>query len=250
MRAVVAALAVAGCGFQPTQSGPGPLEAGTVSDAPDAMIDALPDDLIAWYRMDEDALPIADATGHGHDGTCVACPVASEGVVNGGLRFMNARVDVTSTPELEQAEGTVMAWMEFETTGPGYVCPFGKIFMQPMNLNSWQVCLYQSSIWQVFVQPATGGPVSFTAGAQITLGQWQHVALTWTASSSELFIDGASQGVIAVVGGMKFDHAIMTIGGDRNNPNTLDVPINGRMDEMKLFGRALSVAEISALAQR
>jgi len=234
---------VSACGFAPSAS----IDAASSPDAADATtIDALPADLVAWYPMDD--LSMIDATGHGHDGACAACPTQAAGVFGNGLAFSNARIDVPGTPELETPEGTVAGWLELDAISNGYVCPFGKIFNPVANGNTWQLCLFQASFWQVFLTTSTAMP-SFTAGAQIIPGQWQHVAITWTSSKVELFVGGASLGSVSSTQ-LVFDGNIMTIGADRNFPDTIDSPISGAVDELKLFDRALSPAEIVALGIR
>src|SRR3978361_1437589 len=91
---------LAGCGFAPV---PGAIARDAVvagGDAPpDAVPDAQPASLIAYYPMD--SLPMMDATGHGHDGTCTSCPGSvGSGQVAKAYSFNNDRVDVPSAPDL------------------------------------------------------------------------------------------------------------------------------------------------------
>jgi hypothetical protein len=238
------ALALAtGCGFSPSA----PSDAAIVkpSDAPDAFVpDALPVDLVAWYPMDD--LSLHDATNHGHDGACVACPTPADGVIDQALAFAAARIDVPGAGELEAPEGTLAAWLALDATTVGYACPFGTIFNPPSNGNTWQLCLYQASSWQVFLQ-TTNGTTYFTAPAEITPGAWQHVAIVWTTSKVELFIGGVSKSSLAT-SALLFDGSIVTIGADRNFPDTIDSPLIGKVDDVRLYSRALSQPELAALA--
>ena len=146
------------CGFTPATSSIARDAPPMVLDAPaDAAPDAQPANLIAYYPMDE--LPMVDATGHGHDGTCTACPNSvGSGQVAKAFSFNNARVDVASAADLRTETGTIAAWVVFDATPSAgqYACPFGVVYTTIPNGNTWQLCLRDSTQWAVFMQTQSG----------------------------------------------------------------------------------------------
>jgi hypothetical protein len=236
---------VVGCGFTPGQSAVRHDDAAAdAPDAtPDAVPDALPSDLIAYYPME--STPMTDVTGHGHDGTCTACPTVGAGVVGNALVFDTARVDIPSAADLRTMTGTTAAWIVFDTLPAAYACPFGAIYNQPANGDTWQLCIHDSTMWGVFLQ-TTAGSREFDAPATLVAGVWHHVALTWTTTTEQFFVDGVmieNNPITPLV----FDQSLLTVGADRLTAGTIDVPMRGRLDELKLFDRALSQEEIAAL---
>ena len=244
MRAV-ALCVLAGCGFAPTTAALARDAPPPILDAPvDTPADAQPAGLIAYYPMDE--LPMVDATGHGHDGTCTACPNAvGQGQVGKAYSFNTDRVDVASAADLRTETGTIAAWVVFEALPTFYACPFGVVYNTIANGNTWQLCLRDSTQWAVFMQTQSGA-ISFTAATNVLTGAWHHMAITWSMTSATLYADGVAISSDAITP-LVYDQGIMTFGADRLVDNSVDVPMRGRLDEVKLFDRALAPQEIQAL---
>jgi len=235
------------CGFTPATSSIARDAPSAVLDAPaDAAPDAQPANLIAYYPMDE--LPMVDATGHGHDGTCTACPNSvGSGQVAKAFSFNNARVDVASAADLRTETGTIAAWVVFDATplAGQYACPFGVVYDTIPNGNTWQLCLRDSTQWAVFMQTQSGA-ISFTAATQVLTGAWHHMAITWSTTSATLYADGVAISSDAITP-LVYDQGILTFGADKLVAGTIDVPMRGRLDEVKLFDRALTPQEIRTL---
>lgn len=244
MRAV-AFCVLAGCGFAPVPGAIARDAVVTMADAPpDAVPDALPANLIAYYPMD--SLPMMDATGHGHDGTCSACPSSvGSGQVAKAYSFNSDRVDVPSAADLKTETGTIAAWVVFDALPSFYACPFGMVYNTIANGNTWQLCLRDSTQWAVFMQTQSGA-ISFTAATNVLTGAWHHMAITWTMASATLYADGVAISSDAITP-LVYDQGILTLGADKLVDNSVDVPMRGRLDEVKLFDRALTPQEIQAL---
>jgi hypothetical protein len=77
-------------------------------------------------------------------------------------------------------------------------------------------------------------------------GTWHHVAYTKNGSNSKLFLDGVQMDI--ATGGTDTGTAKTVTVGRTNysvNPNYL----GGKLDELRIYNRALSLAEVEALAQ-
>ncbi|HEY3801810.1 MAG TPA: LamG domain-containing protein [Kofleriaceae bacterium] len=245
---------IAACRFDPAKAEQ-PRDAQLLIDTP-VMIDVappdgLPDDLIAYYPMD--SLPMIDATGHGHDGTCTdldsACPTLGSGVIGSSYAFANERVDVTSGSDLRSDSGTVAAWLAFDTLPAGNACPFGAIYMQSSNLDTWQLCR-NATDWIVVLQETGSGLVELPYMQPINAGDWHYVAIVWTPAACTFYVDG-QLAVASPIGQLLWDPTgLFTFGADRLSSGAIDVPITGRIDELKIFNRDLSQTEIAAMMQQ
>ena len=240
---------IAACGFDPREAPP--TSDATAIDAPaiDVALDGLPDDLVAYYPMD--SLPMLDATGHGHHGSCSACSALGSGVIGSGYAFAGDREDVPSGSDLRTESGTAVAWIAFDTlpTGSTYVCPFGVVYMQPTNGNTWQLC--RNGIeWSVFLETMGSGMRELDDFQSINAGDWHYVAIVWTPTLCALYVDG-QVGASSPIGQLVFDPGgLFTFGADRLADGSIDVPMTGRLDEVKIFDRDLSQAELAAMMQQ
>jgi Concanavalin A-like lectin/glucanases superfamily len=248
----VAAVCLVGCAFSPSSQAP--IDAARDAAAKlDAMIDAPPDalpgDLIAYYPMD--SLPMIDATGHGHDGSCSACPTLGSGVLGSAYAFANERVDVQSGSDLRSESGTAVAWLAFDALPTSYACPFGVVYDQPSNGNTWQLCR-NAAEWSVFLETEGSGMVEIDDVQPIEAGDWHYVAIVWTPTQCTFYVD-AQVAAGSAIGALIYDPTgSFTFGADirANGSNgVIDVPITGRLDEMKIFNRDLSQIELAAMMQ-
>jgi Concanavalin A-like lectin/glucanases superfamily len=245
VRVAVVCLAV-GCAFKPTPDETAPNDA-PVDALTSAQIDAPPEGLVAYYPMD--SLPMIDATGHGHDGSCSACPTLGSGVIGSAYAFAGDRVDVPPMPDMQTESGTAVAWIAFDTLPTSYACPFGTVFQQPTNGNTWQLCR-NAAEWSVFLDTEGSGKTELDFAQTIMAGQWHYVAIVWTPNQCALYVDGAL-GVASPIGSLVFDPAgLFTFGADRLANGNVDVPMTGRLDEMKIFSRDLSPGELATMMQQ
>jgi len=82
------------------------------------------------------------------------------------------------------------------------------------------------------------------AAQTIPLGEWHHVATVYDGSGLLVYYDGARIDSVALPGSITPDTRDLTIGGDV--PGILEI-FNGRLDDVRIYDRALSDAEIAEL---
>lgn len=240
----IALLVLLGCGSVNSvgDAGSSPQDAAI----PDAAI--VTDGLVAWYPMD--ALvnqSVSDAAGH-HDGRCGAdaCPaLIAPGRVGGGAYMFDGQNDllrVTSTADLETASGfTVTAWVNRAANSPD-ACIVNKSFGSN-GANSWQACINAAGQLAFFSTGANGDD-SQTSG-NIDTGRWHHIALWWDGSTKATYLDGhriAATPSVAIA----FDTSDITIGSDVD-PTGLTAPLQGQLDDTRIYNRALRDDELVAL---
>ena len=109
----------------------------------------------------------------------------------------------------------------------------------------------------MFLTPSTGGNMRFSISVGgvgqdlnatvLPVGSWQHVAVTRTANTGRLYLNGA---LVAGNGGItlkpsSFNPALNFIG---KSQFTADPLFNGRLDSFCIYNYALSQAQVAALA--
>jgi hypothetical protein len=235
----VAMLALAGCdallNLQPITSGSG-------TGAFDA---GVTDGLIAWYTMDSLAAGACahDATGHGHEGTCVGVTVVPGAFASAFMFAGSASIDVPHANDLDTLSAfTVGAWFEIDSAPATEGClvarPSETGYSQLLSITSDGSIHYATSNVDMTISP---GPA---------FGAWHHVALRWDASARTVsaWTDGRLSGS-APSSNDTFIFSDLWMGGI-GSAGPPAMAYNGKMDEVRIFTRALSDVEMTELAKR
>ena len=208
--------------------------------------------LLAYYPFDETTgNAVHDCSGNGLDGTFVRQADGGSftaGKHGGAIRVSepNGCVDLGMPSALQPSTMTIAVWVEVTSfpspTASGYVVG------QSLNANV--------SGWRLGALAADGGGTlgweHTTSGTKYTLdriwppdGAWHHLALTFDATSRiEIFFDGASVGLLPSTAPITFLDAPFRVGCRGDDSNYLA----GSIDELRIYGRVLTVAEIAGLA--
>jgi len=105
------------------------------------------------------------------------------------------------------------------------------------------------------VRQNAGGGLGQVVGTAVNDGAWHHVVLVRTATQIELFKDGVSQGTNTAAQALgPITTEIRAIGTElrwvQDNVNSVDQRfLSGRVDDVRIYKRAISGAEITALTQ-
>ena len=237
---------LAACGrlsFDPLHTGD-----GSVEPLHDAAADAVPSDLIAYFPLDG---TLIDRVG-GPAGTCIAgqCPVTEvAGHVGAGMRFDGVAdcVSIADVGQLGAPQLTIAIWAN--ETGPLQARESQvskRVDIGTNVLNSWQLETTATPNQQAFTSSHGGaGNDQITANAAINSDVWQHIVATYDGFNERLYVDG----VLATSAGnsspLAFDTHPAMLGCDDNAGNS--ELYQGVLDELRIYNRALSQAEIQAL---
>lgn len=211
-------------------------------------IDAGPDpDLLAHLPLDTIASnETPDVIGdHAASCTGTACPTPATGHHEGALAFDGANdgLALASGATLNPPFGTLAVWV-YITAYPSagaFMTIAGKPFGAAAE-NSYEI--YFGDAGQLFVYAA---PAQIETGATLAVARWTHVAATWTPTALSVFVDGAL--VDTTAASLKFDGNAVLLGFDRNSGSASDF-LNGRLDDARIYERALTEPELAALAAR
>jgi hypothetical protein len=95
------------------------------------------------------------------------------------------------------------------------------------------------------------GSPAIVSGGTAPTGQWYHLVGTWDKNTARVYADGQQVAQGEKSGSFDFsDQNPLIIGGNSNNcggDNYLNDAFNGRVDELRIYNRALSAAEVTEL---
>ena len=197
-------------------------------------------DLLLHFAFETADLRV-DSAVNPHDGSCNACPTPTAGRVGNGAALFDGTqcLEIPGTRALQPAAFTFGAWLRPRVVHTGTV--FGRTRDGATTSgNSWE-------IW-VDVTPASN--IAVRAGRAIGpggTGEWHHYAGTYDGSTFNAYVDGVFyQTHQTALGAYTPDD--LAIGCDLN-VGTLIQRFDGGIDDVRLYGRVLSAAEIAVLAQ-
>lgn len=203
---------------------------------------ATPAGLIAAYAFNEGSgTTAADLSGNGRTATLSGAAWTTAGRFDGALSFdgVNDWLTIADAAALDLTTGmTLEAWV------------------RPLTLSGWRTVIMKETgtglAYTLYAHdnapyPAgtinVGGTDQSTPGtAALPLGTWTHLATTYDGSSLRLYVNGAQVGTRAITGSMATSTSPLRIGG--NAP--WGEYFHGLIDEVRLFNRARTAAEIQA----
>ena len=227
--------------------------------APPALASHSVDGLVAHWRFDETMGTAAgDATGHGHDGTITGATSSTNvSPATGSTRSLlfdddGDHVDVldgTPDPNLDFANATPMSvalWAYRTADGTQHI--LGKRDGCAVDEAGFN---FQLVIFPVEGQGLGFGPISgsvVTATGDVPpMNEWHHIAATSDGEIIRIYVDGTLK---AMVDNNRPDGALgsaadaFRIGGSGTCPNGF----RGLLDDVRIYGHALSEVEIARLA--
>ncbi|MBA3499956.1 MAG: LamG domain-containing protein [Myxococcota bacterium] len=229
---------VAGCSFETSLDVPRDSARDTVArDAPpDTRVAPFCDPadltLLACYEFEGTA---NDASPHALHATMTNLTFVP-GKVAQALQFgVNSAADVADSSVIDVASLTLEAWVHpFQLPGTG--ARTGIVDMD----GQWGLFLHEPT---GRLQCTMAGGISMQIDAMIPVNAWTHVACTYGAGTTTIYVNGVKRfqqgggGVLATGGTSGY-----SLGAD--NPPGSGSRINGLIDQMRIFSRVLTEAEV------
>ncbi len=198
--------------------------------------------LVAAYGFDEGSgTTVGDSSGNGHSGVISGTTWTTSGKYGNALSFngTNSYVSVAN-PNLPTGDYTWSAWinpnqtstfrgiMVSHGTGPGQL---------EMDIDSGRVVIYTNDSQRI---------VSATI---ISTGVWTHLALSRAGSTIRLYLNGnqdPNTGTDAAAQNFQGCPLLIGVDNDSGCTGSLNGFFDGRIDEVRIYSRALSQAEIQS----
>jgi concanavalin A-like lectin/glucanase superfamily protein len=202
-----------------------------------AVPEELDPSLIGWWRFDENGPLALDSSPYGNHGVPTGGPSRVDGVIGGAFEFdgVDDYIDVPNSPAFTvREEMTVALWVR-----PTTDVPDRRLFA---SYGAWYIKL-NGTHPQLTIEPV---PYSI-AKLSLPTGSWSHVAITFDRGDVRFYIDGAR----VIAGTDTFAGGELLVPGTgihlgANDPDGASV--QGALDDIRFYDRALGASEIAALA--
>jgi hypothetical protein len=218
---------------------------------------------IAHWKLDETApaMTAADSSGNGNHGALVGLEpgrVWQPGRVGGSLQVYSAgkkdyAVQVNPSASLDSLSGTftISAWIKKDM--PRANTRRVVVSRQQGNSGEDLLCLafYDG---RLEFRGARVGTLRSQGGALPLVPDWGHVAATYDGATLRLYLNGAEIAALAKTGGTIAPQTAQErerrlLIGARIGEAGLGEPMDGFIDDLRLYPRALAPDELKTLAQ-
>lgn len=203
--------------------------------------------LVGHWPLDEGSgITALDSSANGNHGTLrntSGNPWIGSGQINGALAFdgVDDDVDMGTAAALRPSTFTVAAWIRPDASASdwGWIAGEGDNFgiaVNRFNFDDFLFYYYNGSGWVFDLVPAAG----------LHDGDWHHVAGVLDAANNtmRLFIDSEEVAVRPTSGAISYAKLSGFRVGSMNGQRHFD----GDIDDVRLYNRALSEAEVAAIA--
>lgn len=195
-----------------------------------------------------------DSSGNNNTGTLVNGPTSVAGLVGNGLQFNGSSQSVTAadSASLDVAAGSfsAAAWVKPAANTAARI------------LNKWD----GAKGWIMDINATTGGAASagfirakmndgttnidYSVNGPVPTGAWTHIAIIVdrTAKQLKLFVNGAQVGTTQDISTLTGSLTTTSLVGMGTIPATAGNYFNGILDEVVLYKRVLTAAELTSLS--
>lgn len=206
-----------------------------------------PNGLVAAYAFEEgNGTTTTDATGNGQNGTIVSATWTTAGKYGNALSFNGAfsYVTVSDSNLLDLTTGmTLSAW----------------IYPTTINQGEWRNVIIKErtggEVYNLYANIDTNKPAVFVVGSSapstpvdaqgttpIRLNAWSYLTATYDGVTLKLYVDGVLMGSRTLSGNLLTSTGPLRIGGN----SIWTEFFKGNIDEVRVYNRALSQAEIQS----
>ncbi len=208
------------------------------------------DDMVFWWHFDEGAGKSAiDYSGNGLHGDLQRDAKYQDGKFGKAVYFdgNGDRVRRLYDPRLALTQYTVSLWMKTQKDNDGWAGLFGRsgriyaIWLNQANHDTG-INYIHHRYWDG-ANTNSGAP-NFNGGSRMTHNQWWHIVAWNDGNTSATWINGVKSDTSVVTGGLNNRSSTLWLGG---NPESGGNNLKGWVDDVRLYGRALSDTEVLAV---
>jgi hypothetical protein len=212
----------------------------------------LTEGLIAYWPCDEgQGMFVHDASGYGNDGM-ISGAAWVPGFQEWGLEILNTDIVGFIPPRFDDPirdAFSVAAWVRWH--GPSVYARPGAVFDGRSPVEGFFFGIQQDGCLRLNIYHPPSGGEGVSSTPPVPLDEWTHLAGVYDASSQTLrvYIAGAEAGVAAATYPYYDSYISAAMGNNRWAPGDGQwAPLNGILDEVRVYDRALSDEEIAELA--
>lgn len=209
-----------------------------------------PPNMVAWWTGDGNATDLAGPNNGKliNGATFAAGYVGKAFALNGSGQY----VDVKTAKPLDVSAGdfSVDAWVYFNAIGGNDQSIVDKMFNSGFNQNpdGWRLLLQADDMFWFCLGNGGNGcsppdSTTVTSTTSAAAGTWYFVAATKTSTEISMYVNGNLENTTSLGAFTDTNKADLLIGANKGQGSYL----NGSVDEVELFNRALTPSEISAI---
>lgn len=229
---------------------------------PDVAVGCTPtgllDDLVGFWRLDDGtgSTVAFDSSGRGNEGALRDLDAATtwvDGRSLGALAIAHAGwVQVPPSPSIDSIADrvTVSAWVYLEGTinsADGWATALSRQIGTGTDQH-YHLSLNMDARPSLFIITDSGFAL-IRDSSPAPVGAWTHLAGIYDGKFARLYVNGAEVASQALTGLFRADTTPVVLGGNGNDASGVPTELfPGRIDELMLYARALSAAEVGALA--
>jgi fibronectin type 3 domain-containing protein len=207
-----------------------------------------PSELAGYWPLNQIVTGItADASPHGHNATVIGNVLPVTGRIAGAALFdgTQARLDCASPGEIQALNNTLTLSLWLRTT----TLPQGAVLISKMSGTAGFELRAGASGRLLFqVGDGTTAYTIETGGAALSDNEWHHVVVALeNRTAVKLYVDGVlstgtTTGQLAPVGDIRTTESLII-----GNKAAGTAGFTGSLDDIRVYNRALSAAEVAAL---
>ncbi|MEN6575328.1 MAG: LamG-like jellyroll fold domain-containing protein [Phycisphaerales bacterium] len=204
-------------------------------------------DLAGHWKLDEGAGAVAaDSSGNGHDGALLGNPQWVAGMYGGALQFAGTsnKVDIPYSDQLNPADQfSLSLWANADPAGSGHRSPITSRDDAPTR--GYIIYVEPGNTWQFWNGTGVGtGTWNTVQGPAVDLGEWTHVAATFSDGNKKFYINGELVGEGTSAFGPNTQQVLRIGGGASEGAGNYFFV--GKIDDVAVFDHALTQSEVKA----
>jgi len=201
-------------------------------------------DLIAWWTCDEgEGSVVGDASGNGHDGTFVfGDPAWGPGYRGSAVVLVGPTLVEVPPLNMELTEATMAGWIKPNGSQPdwsSFIMTRTPGLATGFNVLGYQLAYHWND---------TSDSWSYRGGDMIAEDDWTFAAVVIEPDKATFYVNGEMGSVNEITHGPCNWNSNIYLGGD-GNENWLARRMDGSLDDVSLFSRALRPDEIQVIMQ-
>lgn len=191
----------------------------------------------------------ADSSSNGHTATLYGGATWVTGQTGNAVNLDGANdYGLVTTSDLNQITGavTISAWIYLPAPTPDWA-PVVSRQIGSTGDEYYFLGVVGTSVR--FYVTTSAGTSNYTVGPTITTGTWHHIVGTYDGASVKLYVDSALSFSVSHTGTFASDTNPLVIGGNVNSGGGPVMELfGGRIDNLRIYTRAVSAAEALLLA--
>jgi hypothetical protein len=194
----------------------------------------------AWPFYEGGGGTLHDLTGNRVNGTLTSGQPWAAGQFGSALSFNGSTQSVNLGNTLNPAAVTYSVWIKPRTLTNAYQGIVGR-----SDSITYSILLVKSTGKLALYASNVGVNYDGTGSHTLTTGNWYHLVLTYSATAGLVgYVNGVVDGTAAANGALNTSTVTCHIG---NDPGTVSREFDGFIDNVLIYNRALSAAEVAQL---